>query len=105
MHSTVSDLYYELQGIYFDEYNYLLDAKRKEMDVKYDPVDSMLDTYDYANWLEKEESDDTTLKDNEEEKFADMPTMLQLEGDDKVKGEKALKILTPNKLLNRLQYY
>ena len=35
------------------------------MDAKYDPVDLMLDTYDYANWLEKEESDDTTLKDND----------------------------------------
>ena len=68
------------------------------MDAKYDPVDLMLDKYDYANWLEKEGSDDTT-------KSADMPTMLQLEGDDKVKEEKELKILTPNKSLNRLQYY
>ena len=75
------------------------------MDAKYDPVDLMLDTYDYANWLEKEGSDDTTLKGNEKEKSADMPTMLQLEGDDKVKEKKELKILTPNKLLNRLQYY
>ena len=75
------------------------------MDAKYDSVDLMLDTYDYANWLEKEGSDDTTLKGNEKEKSADMPTMLQLEGDDKVKEEKELKILTPNKLLNRLQYY
>ena len=54
------------------------------MDVKYDLVNLMLDTYDFTNWLAKEESGDTTLKVNEKENFRNILTIPQLEGNDKV---------------------
>ena len=71
-------------GIYFEAQNYLSDTKRKEMDVKYDLVNLMLGTYDFTNWLAKEESGDTTLKVNEKKHFRNILTIPQLEGNDKV---------------------
>ena len=41
----------------------------------------MLDTYDYINWPEKEESDDKTIKSDEKENFADIRTRPLLAGD------------------------
>lgn len=54
------------------------------MDVKYDLVNLMLGTYDFTNWLAKEESGDTTLKVNEKKHFMNILTIPQLEGNDKV---------------------
>ena len=48
-YGTASELYNEMLRIYCDEYNDLSNAKRKEMDVKYDTVNLTLNTYDYTN--------------------------------------------------------
>ena len=37
MYDTASELYNELLEIYFDEYNKLSDAKRKNIELKYNP--------------------------------------------------------------------
>ena len=66
---------------------------------KYDPVNLFLvDTYNYDNWYENEESVDTTRKSVKDES-TDAPP---IEGNEEIKEGKGLKILTPNKLLTRL---
>ena len=61
---------------------------------KYDPINLILETYNYNIWFENEESDDTTSRKSD---LSDIPP---IEGDkEEVKEEKGLKILTPNKLL------
>ena len=61
---------------------------------KYDPINLILETYNYNIWFENEESDDTTSRKSD---LSDMPP---IEGDkEEVKEGKGLKILTPNKLL------
>ena len=95
MYDAASDLYNELLWIYFDEYYDLLDATRSKMDSKYNPINVTLDEYDYKEWY-KEGSDDSTVKDDEEESY-DLP---QLKSDEEVKERKGLKILTSNKLFN-----
>ena len=60
-------------GIYFDEYNVLLDAKRSKMSVKYDPANLTLDEYDYderynENSSDGEELDDLPLLEGDEKK-------------------------------------
>ena len=42
MYDTASELYIELQETYFDECNKLFDAKRKNIELKYDPVNLFL---------------------------------------------------------------
>ena len=99
---------------YFGQYMALSDNKKRKLDYKYHPVNLLLETYNCDYWFEnkesrdrtrntdKEESTDTTRK-NDKEKFVDLSDMPPLEGDvEEVKEGKELKILTPNKLLNKL---
>ena len=97
MRDKTSKLYNEFLGIYFDEYNYLPDAKRTNMGRKYDPTNLILDAYNYDKWY-TEESEYSTAK-NDEEKLDDLPP---LEDYKEVKERRGLKILTTNKLLTRL---
>ena len=97
MRDKTSKLYNEFLGIYFDEYNYLPDAKRTNMGLKYDPTNLILDAYNYDKWY-TEESEYSTAK-NDEEKLDDLPP---LEDYKEVKEGRGLKILTTNKLLTRL---
>ena len=57
-----SELHNDLLEIYFDEYNDLTVAKRKNLNSKYDPVNLFLETYYYENWFENEE--ESTDKEN-----------------------------------------
>ena len=66
VYDIASELCNELLEIYFDGYNGLSDVRRKKINLKYNPVNLMLDTYDYKKWY-KEESDDSTKKNDEEE--------------------------------------
>ena len=77
--------------------------KKRTMGNKYDPAYLFLfDTYNHDNWFEKEDLADTTRK-NDKEEWTDVPPMPPLEGnEEKVKEGKALKMLTPKKLLTRL---
>ena len=97
MRDKTSKLYNEFLGIYFDEYNYLPDAKRTNMGRKYDPTNLILDAYNYDKWY-TEESEYSTAK-NDEEELDDLPP---LEDYKEVKEGRGLKILTTNKLLTRL---
>ena len=54
MYDTASELYLELQETYFDECNKLFDAKRKNIELKYDPVNLFLKRYDYEYWFKNE---------------------------------------------------
>ena len=96
MYDTVSKLYNEVLGTYFDEWYDLSDAKRSKVDYKYDPINLTPDPYDYEECY-KEESDNSTVKDDKEE-LDDLP---QLGSYEEVKEGKELKISTPNKLLTR----
>ena len=51
-------------GIYFDECYDLLDATRSKIDSKYNSINLRLDENDYEEW-NKEESDHSTVKDDE----------------------------------------
>ena len=61
--------------IYFDEYNELSDAKRKDIELKYDPTNLFLKTYNYELWFENEESTDR-------EESLDLSDMPPLEGNE-----------------------
>ena len=52
------ELYNDLLGFYFEEYNELSDDERKKIEHKYDPSNWFLETYNYNPWLKKEESND-----------------------------------------------
>ena len=66
MYDKASELYNDLLEIYFDEYNDLSVAKKK-INPKYNPDNLMFNTYEYQDWYEEEESDDSTLKNKEDE--------------------------------------
>ena len=51
---------------------------------------------------DKDLTDTPSLEGNYSDEFIDIPDMSPLEGDEEVKEEKGLKILSPNKLLTRL---
>ena len=74
------------------------------MNTKYHPIQIILQLIWYIwlfNWFEKEESADTTQKNDEKEKPTDILFMPQVENDDEVKEIKGIKLLTPNKILTR----
>ena len=50
MYDTASELNNDL-GIYFYEYFDFLDAKMKIPDTKYNPINLMIDTFDYIKWF------------------------------------------------------
>ena len=60
---------------YFDEYNELSDAKRKDIELKYDLTNLFLKTYNYELWFENEESTDR-------EESLDLSDMPPLEGNE-----------------------
>ena len=77
--------------------------KKTKKDAKNKFKDLFLSNNDYDNYFDfqdSEKADDSTLKDEEE--IDDIPPLAPLEGDEEVKEEKGLKILTPNKPLIRL---
>ena len=55
-------LYNKLLGICLDEYEKFPDAKIKNMDFKYNPINLTHDLSDYTKWFKEEELDDSTLK-------------------------------------------
>ena len=91
-------------GIYFDEYYDCSDAKRKNMDTEQNPVSLMIDKCDCTNLFEKEDKKpaDTTLKGDEKEELANIPTMPPLEVNKELKEGTGINILTPKTLLTRL---
>ena len=48
--------------IYFDEYKTLSDVQKRKLGNKYDPINLILETYNYDVWFENEESVDNTRK-------------------------------------------
>ena len=58
VYDAASESYNELLETYFDEYNELSDAKRKNIELKYDPNNLFLKTYNYDLWFKNEESTD-----------------------------------------------
>ena len=59
VYAKASDLYNDFVAIYFDEYNEL-DARRKKMELRYDPKKLFIKVYNHDVCLENEESIDTT---------------------------------------------
>ena len=96
-------------------------SKTGKLDFKNKSAKFKIGNYNYDGFLTEEESGDKTFEGNEEEikfgnlsylppksnkeEFVDLPPMPPLEGDEEVKEEKELKILTPNKLLTRFYQY
>ena len=84
MYYTASELHNDFLRICFDEYKELSDAKRNKTEPKYDPDNLFFKTYNSDDWLENEESINTTRESDKEE-----PDMPPLEGDeDEVKESK-----------------
>ena len=52
MSDTASELF-DLLERYFNEKNDLWGVKRSKMDIKYEPINWALDTYDYSEWVKK----------------------------------------------------
>ena len=63
--------------------------KEKKQEPKYNPKELFLETSNYNDWSDKEESVD----------LSDMPP---IERDEEVKEVRGLKFVSPNKLLTRL---
>ena len=101
MYDTDSELYNDLLGIYFHEYDRLIVAKRKTIGSKHDPTNLFFETYNYDLWFENEESANKEESTDQEES-ADLSDMIPLEGNEEVKEGKGLKILAPNTLITRL---
>ena len=100
MYDTASELYNDLLEVYFHKYKALSDVKKRKLGNKYDRINLFLEGYNYDVWLETEQSSDKTKTD---EKSTGLSSMSPLPGDEEdVREGKVLKILTPNKLLNRL---
>ena len=84
MYYTASELHNDFLRTCFDEYNEFSDAKRNKTEPKYDPDNLFFKAYNYDDWLENEESTNTTRESDKEES-----DMLPLEGDeDEVKERK-----------------
>ena len=60
VYDNTPELYNEYLEIYFDQYMALLDARKRKLENKYNPINLFLDTYNYNSWFE--ESHDTNLK-------------------------------------------
>ena len=53
-YGNASELYNELLGIYFFEYEALSEAKRRKLGNKYYPTNLFLETYDYDDLFKDE---------------------------------------------------
>ena len=113
--SAYSELYNNLLGIYYNEYNELSDAQRRKLDDNYDPKNLIPKGYDYSFRSENEEestddeestvNEESTEKEKSDDKIesVELSVMQLLEGnEEKGREGKGMKILTPNKLLTRL---
>ena len=109
MYKNAANLYNTLLAIYFNDYSNIADVKKEMMDKKYN---LFLKGYKYDEWnktneekskLQPEETIAERLKLRRQkagdEDLSDMPP---LEGDEEVKEEKTLKILTRNELSIKL---
>ena len=84
VYDAASKLDNEVLETYFDKYNELSDAKERNIEVKYDPNNLFLKSYNYSLWFENEESTDR-------EGCADLSDMPPVEGDEEeVKEGKGL---------------
>ena len=112
MYKNAANLYNTLLAIDFNDYNNITDVKKEMMDKKYDPSNLFLKGYKYDEWnktneekskLQPEETIAERLKLRRQkagdEDLSDMPP---LEGDEEVKEEKTLKILTRSELSIKL---
>ena len=90
-----------LKNIFMNMKKYWM-LKKNEIEHKYQPENWRLEDHGYKEWFAVEESNDTTLEDNEKEKLADLPPIPPLEEDkEKVKEGAEVKMLNLNKLLTR----
>ena len=80
VYDSVSELYNEYLGIYFDQYMTLSDAWEKNLGNKYNPINSFLETYNYNWWLENGESYNTTSRKSDKEESIDLSHMSPQEG-------------------------
>ena len=109
MYKNAANLYNTLLAIYFNDYSNIADVKKEMMDKKYN---LFLKGYKYDEWnktneekskLQPEETIAERLKLRRQkagdEDLSDMPP---LEGDEEVKEEKTLNILTRNELSIKL---
>ena len=87
------------QKSFFDEYYALSAAKRNKIKNKCDSKKLFLEAYNYDAWYGNKDSSDKTKTD---EKSTDLPPIPTLEGDEEVKEQKELKVLTSNKLLTKI---
>ena len=60
VYDNTPELYSEYLEIYFGQYMALLDARKRKLENKYNPINLFLDTYSYNSWFE--ESHDTNFK-------------------------------------------
>ena len=88
--------------IYFEDDKTLSDARKRKLGNKNDPINLFLETYNYDVWCENEKMTDTSPRKSGKDESVNLSGMSTLEGDEKVKQSKGLKILTPSKLLTRL---
>ena len=70
---------------HYDEYEKLLDGRKKKLDLKFNPINLKLEDYDYDGWLTEKESDDKTLESDKKENLDDLPP---LEGDEEEEERK-----------------
>ena len=69
---------------YYDKYEKLSDVEKNKLNLKFKPINLILEAYEYKGYFTEEESDDKTLKGDEEE-IADLSSMPPLEKDEEVK--------------------
>ena len=63
MYDTDLESYNDLLQTYFDEYYYLSDAKKINIEHKYDPTNKALDEYNYSEFYEEKSHDQKELDD------------------------------------------
>ena len=69
---ATSELYDKQIEKYYGIYEKFSDAKKSKLEHKYKPINLRIEEYDYKGWVREEESDDTTLEDDEKEESADL---------------------------------
>ena len=72
MYDNASKLYNLCLGIYFDQYNSLSDAQKKELDNMHDPINLFFQTCNYDIWFENEKLADTSSRKNDKKGSADL---------------------------------
>ena len=77
----------------------LPDAEKRKLGKKYDSKNLFLEGYDYSVWSEEMPNKEET---SDKEELTDIPPMLPVGDEEKVKEGKGLQVLTSNKLLTRV---